>query len=333
MRGLDQAAPHPFFTQCNHVLYWVWMMGVEVDHNIAVEENRPEQIKLLRAQRRCYALAKLLQNIYTILTLALPFVALLLIPVAAEWKARLALISILLVLFDTGCLVRWQRDLTKRGAKIQEQFDVHVLGLDWNKLVAGAPVDAEIVHSMTSKAPTAEEKNKFTNWYEPSIAQLPLPVGRLLCQRTNIVYDSAVRLAYARVLIWGAVFLSVGIAAIGLHMGLTFPEVILTLCVPALPLLTFALREWQKHCGVLETLSAMKGEIDRLWEKALSGAEANDLTRDARALQDAIYRNRAGNPLVVDWLYNLLRRRFESNTNHAVDALVADAKKKLSIKG
>ncbi|CAB3837568.1 S-4TM family putative pore-forming effector [Achromobacter deleyi] len=302
-----------------------------MEHSIVVEENKPERIKLLRAQRKIYGRAKLVQHAFAIASLLLPLAALIVVPFDTYWKPYLGFISIGLVLVDSALLAPWLRKTTRNGAKVQEQFDVEVLQLPWNKLAAGTRVDPELVHSKTAKPPTQREIEKFSNWYSASIAQLPTHVGRLLCQRTNIVYDSTVRETYVWILLGFASVLVIVALLIGLHFGLSLPELIVTLLLPTLPLLTFALREWQKHMVVIETLGTLKGEVERLWEKALDGAAADELTRDARALQDALYRNRAGNPLIVDWLYDLLRNRNEASTNHAVDTLVAEAKKKLAL--
>lgn len=302
-----------------------------MEHNIVVEENKPERIKLLRAQRKIYGRAKLVQHAFAIASLLLPLAALIVVPFDPYWKPYLGFISIALVLVDSALLAPWLRKTTRNGAKVQEQFDVEVLKLPWNKLAAGTRVDPELVHSKTAKPPTQREIEKFSNWYAASVAQLPTHVGRLLCQRTNIVYDSTVRETYVWILLGFASVLLIVALLIGLHFGLSVPELIVTLLLPTLPLLTFALREWQKHRVVIETLGTLKGEVERLWEKALDGEDADELTRDARALQDALYRNRAGNPLIVDWLYDLLRNRNEASTNHAVDTLVAEAKKKLAL--
>ena len=62
-----------------------------------------------------------------------------------------------------------------------------------------------------------------------------------------------------------------------------------------------------------------------------SGASYAELTTAARTLQDAIYRHRASNPLVFDWLYNRLRKRNEDLTRHAADKFVVEAQQKLNL--
>ncbi|EYS82177.1 hypothetical protein CF68_17265 [Cupriavidus sp. SK-4] len=300
-----------------------------LEHRIDIEQNRPERLELLRAQRHFYARAKLYQNSFAACALLLPAIGVLFGASFPDIRPFLGLGSIVVLLLEVGIISRMQREDCKRGAKVQEQFDTEVLKLDWNRLVAGGKVDAEDVRALTSSALPAAEQKRLLNWYEPAIAGLPLAVGRLICQRTNIAYDLRVRNVYASILLGAAIALIIILTSAGLHQGLSLNELILTVYLPALPFAAFVLREHRKQRDTIETLTTLKGEIEKCWEKALSGASFDELTTGSRGLQDAIYRHRASNPLVFDWLYNWLRNRNENATRHATGKLVAEARQKL----
>jgi hypothetical protein len=301
------------------------------EHRIDIEQNRPERLELLRAQRLFYARAKLYQNLFTFMALLLPAIGVLFGASVPAIQPFLGLGSILVLLLEVGVISRRQREDCKRGAKVQEQFDTEVLQLDWNRLVAGSRVDAEEVHEITAGPMSDAEKTRLENWYEPVFSKLPLPVARLLCQRTNAAYDMRVRKIYSGILLSVAVLLVVVLTCIGLHQGLTVNELIPTMYLPALPFVAFVLREHRKQGDTIETLTTIKAEVEKAWDKALDGASAAELTVTARALQDAIYRHRTSNPLVFDWLYNRLRKRSEDVTRHAAERLVAEAQHKLNI--
>jgi len=300
-------------------------------HRIDVEQNKPERLELLRAQRLFYSRAKLYQNLFAVMALLLPAVGVLFGASYPDIRPFLGFGSIVVLLLDVGVISRKQREDCKRGAKVQEQFDTEVLKLDWNRLVAGGKVDAEDVRAITSKPITDVDRQYLENWYEVAIAKLPLPVGRIICQRTNVTYDMRVRKTYAGVLLGAAVLLFVGLTLLGLYQGVKVNDLILTMYLPALPLATFLLREHRKHGDTIETLTTIKAEVEKVWEQAITGTSFEDLTRSSRALQDAIYRHRASNPLVFDWLYDWIRQRQEDLTRHAVEKLVAEAQKKLNI--
>lgn len=303
------------------------------EHRIDIEQNRSERLELLRAQRRFYSRAKNYQNLVAITALLLPLLGILF---GAEFPAirpYLGLASIALLLLDVAVLSPKQRASSKAGAKVQEQFDTEVLKLDWNKLVTGSRVDPEELRAIASNPMSSNEKEGLENWYEGAISNLPLPVGRLLCQRTNVVYDLRVRRMYSGALFSIAGLLGAALLAVGMYQDLKVDQLIISVGLPVLPLASFVLREYRKQEDTIESLTTLKGEIEKVWDKALGGASAEDLTLSSRALQDAIYRHRASNPLVFDWLYNSLRKKSEEQAKHAVEKLVVDAVNKLNLSG
>lgn len=302
-------------------------------HQIDIEQNKPERIQLLRAQRLFYARAKLYQTLFALLAILLPAIGVFFGASFPETRPFLGLGSMLVLLLEVGIISRMQKEDCKRGARVQEQFDTEVLKLDWNQLVAGKRVDAEEVHAIAATPIPESERKRLVDWYEPIVARLPLEFGRLICQRTNLVYDTRVRRKYAGILLWAAVGIFVALALAGVYQGLKINDLILTMCLPVLPLVAYMLREHRKQNDTIETLTALKSEVEKVWEKALAGATPDDLTAMSRALQDAIYRHRASNPLVFDWLYNWLRAGEEGLTRLAVEQLVTEAEQKLNIAG
>lgn len=300
-------------------------------HQIDVEQNKAERLELLRAQRKFYARAKLYQNSFAFIAVLLPVLGVLFVASTPAVRPFLGLGSILVLLFEVWIVSRRQRENCRRGAKVQEQFDTEVLQLEWNRLVAGSRVDAEEIRDIARGPLSGAERARLENWYEPVFSRLPLPLARLLCQRTNVTYNLRVRKSYSRILQGAAVLLAVVLTCVGISEDLTVNELIVTLYLPALPLATFLLREHRKQDDTIESLANLKTEVEKAWDKALGGASDAELTTSARALQDAIYRHRASNPLVFDWLYNWLRNRNEDLTRHAADKLVLEAQQKLNL--
>lgn len=300
-------------------------------HRIDIEQNTPQRIELLRAQRYFYSRAKLYQNWFAILALVLPVIGVIFGTYYPVILPYLGLGSIAILLLDITVLSPKQRDDCKLGAKVQEQFDTEVLNLDWNRLVAGKKVDAETVRAVTTTPITDTEMGRLKNWYEPVVSNLPLPVGRLACQRTNVTYDTRVREAYASALFWLSFVLFLILTIFGIYQGLKIDVLILAMYLPALPFVNFLLREQRKQRDTIEDLSILKTEVERLWDLALAGTPFDELTQGSRTLQDAIYRHRANNPLVFDWLYSYLRKKNEDLARFSVEKMVAEAEQKLKI--
>ncbi len=299
-------------------------------HQINVEQNKPERLVLLRAQRLFYARAKKYQACFALLALTLPLMGVIFGASYPEIRPYLGFGSIVVLLLEVGVVARLQKEDCKRGARVQEQFDTEVLKLDWNQLVAGRRVDVEEVRAITSTEMADSERKRLQNWYEVDVSRLPIELGRLICQRTNLAYDMRIRRNYVAILLWAAGAMSGALVAVGIYQGLNINDLILTLCLPVLPMVAYVLREHRKQNDTIETLTTLKSEVEKLWDKALSGASSEELTSCSRALQDAIYRHRASNPLVFDWLYDKLRNREEDLTHHAVEKLVREAEQKLA---
>lgn len=298
-------------------------------NDIPIDQSRDSRLDLLRAQRAYYGRAKRIQTAFLVLALALPWVSAIWGFDNADVRSKLALASIVLLLLEIGFATRLQRDWTKTAARIQEQFDTEVFQLPWNQFVVGSRVDPEVIRSVTRKPITSGERKKFEEWYARCVEVIPLTLGRIVCQRTNIAYDMRVRKAYSWGLLVIAIFLVVFLLYRGLHENLSFPNLLLTVLVPFTPLAAFVLREHRKQSDAVESLTTMKAEVDKLWVKALKMPASSELERDSRTLQDAIYRNRTSNPLVYDWVYTLLRQFNEDSARHAAETLVAEAKRSL----
>jgi hypothetical protein len=298
-------------------------------NDIPARQARDENKRLLRARDRNYGAAKMTQGVIVTVSVLLPIVGVLAAPRAPEVRPYIALAGLVLLLLETALIDRVQKDRLKRGAKLQEQFDTEVFSLPWNRFVAGAQVEPEDLRALSAKPLSDKREREFATWYEPCIGRLPLHLGRLVGQRTNISYDARVRRKYGgQLLLWIIVF-GVALLFTGLAMGLTFPELLTALLVPFMPVLTWALKERLQHANTANSLANLGSEWDKIWTKALGGADATTVTADSRALQDAIYQHRERSPLVFDWVYRRLRAANEDEAHHAAVDLCNRAEQSL----
>ncbi len=298
-------------------------------NNIPSKQLQPELICLLRARYRSYASAKLVQGVFVILTVLLPAASLIFSSDYPGAKPYLTFLTIVLLLLDVGLFERANKEKCKQGAKLQEEFDVEVMELPWNRFIVGAKVDHEDVCRSSTKPLSKKREGALIAWYEPCVGELPIHFGRLVCQRTNIAYDAKMRRKYSNTLLWFAVLLGVGLSVLGIAMDMRLADLLSTVWMPLSPVLTWTLREYRKHADTADKLTGLKSEWEKLWEKALKGATANEITVSSRELQDAIFQHRASSPLVFDWVYSFMRSDREAEANHAATKLVETAKKAL----
>lgn len=290
-----------------------------------LEENK----RLLRARDRNYRAAKVTQGIMVILSIILPIVGIWFGLSVPEVRPYLALSGLILLVLETALIEQIQKDRLKRGAKLQEQFDTEVFRLPWNRFVTGAQVEHEDVRSLSAKPLSKTREAHFQAWYEECVGRLPLHLARLVCQRTNISYDARLRRKYGNRLLILTIVFGVSLLYAGLTLGLKFPDLVMTLVVPFMPVLTWALKERLQHANAAASLTNLSGEWEKIWTRALSGSNAAAITTESRALQDAIYQHRERSPLVFDWVYSWFRSSNEDEAHHAAEELVAKAEKAL----
>ena len=69
--------------------------------------------------------------------------------------------------------------------------------------------------------------------------------------------------------------------------------------------------------------------IERAWADAIEKRQSpEELTKYSRVVQDEIFRYRATNPPVIEWLYKRLKNSQEDDMHAAVDAKVKEAREK-----
>jgi hypothetical protein len=116
-------------------------------NQIPVIQNQDSQLKLLRARTQTYARASALMVFQLGLTVVVPVIGAISAMFRAELKPYVAAASLMIIVVDILLLDRYQKVLTKRAAKIGEQFDCSVLEMPWDQFTVGDKVEAEDIHS------------------------------------------------------------------------------------------------------------------------------------------------------------------------------------------
>lgn len=295
-------------------------------------QAKPEMVRLIWARDRTYQAAKYTQGWFVFGTVAVPVIGALTSGIYPSLKPALALMSLLLLILDVGLIDHLQKERLKRGAKLQEEFDTKAFGLPWNKFVAGEKVIPEDVTEAASAPMPPRRKKEIESWYEACVARVPLTFGRLVCQRTNISYDSRLRRRYGNGLICVTLLLATIALVGGIVLDPKFTDAILGLAMVT-PMLSWALREHRKQLDTSNALQSLQSEFRTVWTKALAGASDKELKNDSRQLQDAIYQHRVNAPVIFDWVYYLMRSRNEIEANAAAKEFVMQAEEALRTRG
>lgn len=297
-------------------------------NSIPSKQNEDKNLSLLRARRRLYKSAKRYQGAVVLVTLLLPTVSLSAAAFAPGAMAYIAAAALLFGVCEVIFLDRWHKGLMKTAAKLQEDFDCDVLEMRRNEFLEGAAVDPEEVYDLSAKKFNPDGEQQLRDWYPVAVGSVPMHVGRILCQRENLLYDGNVRKTYSRLLRIGLLLLVAGLSVYSIAAGLKVDAFLLTVLAPATPIFNWTLREFFRQRDTVETLERLKSESQKLWKKAVEGMPVNEAAERSRELQDAIYNHRVASPLVFDFLYRFRREALEAQMNAGADHLVAEFHKK-----
>ncbi|MFO0807542.1 MAG: S-4TM family putative pore-forming effector [Gemmataceae bacterium] len=294
---------------------------------IPEEQNTEESIDLVAASSRAYAIGNRFAAAQFWLTLiaavggpAMTYAD----PALKAWAGLLGAVTLLVDAIFLEPALKRKKEL---GAKIQEVFDTQLFRLPWNTLKVGAKPDRETIgeHARTYRAkhPMA---TWLRDWYPKEVGSLSLETARLVCQRSNLRWDSELRRWYAALLLILLVAMAIGGLIFGLAMRWDADRLVLGVVVPLLPAALSLWRLRTKHVEAAVESERCKQHVEQLWANALKDDVSNKrLTEEARQLQDEVFDRRKGAPRIPGWVYWPKRESFEHQMRDAGRAMVAEA--------
>jgi SMODS-associating 4TM effector domain len=207
-----------------------------------------------------------------------------------------------------------------------------VLQLPWNDIKTDKPPDPELIKEQADKYQNAESGlPPLTNWYAPVVSDLPLEVGRVICQRGNCWWDSKQRRCYATCVIASVIIVTILMIGLGFIRGLTVEKLFLVILLPLSPALLLGVRQLSEQTEAANRLDKLKEYAESLWSDMCNGSARTKLANKCRALQDEIFENRKRSPLVFDWIFRKLRNDYDAQMNHGAVELAKEAKQRFGI--
>ena len=292
-----------------------------VMNNISDRQNTEHFLRLLRARSRTYAVAQGLQVVQLVLVVLLPVAGAIVGLIWPGVRSYVAFIALVIAALDTVWLDRWQRRKLKAAAKICEEFDCELLELPWNRLAAGRRVDPELIEAAALAWNHGD--GKLLDWYPKEICTARMPLARVMCQRTNAWYDGQLRQRYGVFLLAFVCVVFIAMLVAGLVLKLSLLDLTATVLTPAAPALIWCLREHFRQRDIAELSETSKSEADTLCERAaVAGVDEAELLASARELQNVIYYRRASSPLLLPFVYRLVRPRMERHMRAGVASLL-----------
>jgi hypothetical protein len=223
-----------------------------------------------------------------------------------------------------------QHGLRRRAAKIQELFDCKVLKLKWNDFLVGSCPDAEDIIAYDREYIKHDpEYSKLVDWYSPGVGNLPLCFARLVCQRSNIRWDSRLRRVYARAALGLAGVSLAALIVVQRFSHASFNDFLLALASLS-PILLWGVREFAKQRESAENLNRLMEQLKQTWDRIKEERPTEDeCEREARDLQGALFEHRSGSPVVLDFIYRLFRRKSEEEMGLTAQKMIEEVEQLL----
>src|SRR3990167_11289277 len=170
--------------------------------NIKVAQNQEWAVKGIAASSVLYSQAKFLNNLYAALNVflitALTFLSIFLngdvLPdflgiEKVDLSSWVAAVSIIVLAVNSTVLDSGLDGKRELAAKIQEQVDRRLYGLDWNSTLAGSPPLLEVVNKYSRKYLSKSGGERFKDWYSLDSDKVGRLHQALICQNSCLAWD------------------------------------------------------------------------------------------------------------------------------------------------
>jgi hypothetical protein len=272
--------------------------------SISQRQKKPVNLELIKAFVVQYNEAKKIQVprivITYLLAVAAPFIVLsipstknLFSIVGATWSVIALICSYL------------EKDSIKVAAKIQDQFDVAVFQLDWNKILLGDPVSDETIHNLSAKYNGKID----TTWYG-NLDAASWPFDVVLCQRTSVVWDWRLRMNWFRLILVLLVILFISGILLSLQNNLLLGDYLKIIFLPSSSAYILGYKELSEHYENIRAKENLEKKLNSVLESAITKVEIPN-EKMLRQIQDVIYILRKCNAIVPTWFSKLYRNSYE----------------------
>ena len=280
---------------------------------------------MLAAQRDLYSAAKNIIGLQAILSGPVAVCATVLGLVKPEVKASVALWGITVLVFDLTVFTPWQKALREKAARIQELFDCTVLGLPWNDIKVGKKPEPELIHERAVRyCKNGEHLERLTNWYPVTIASVPQELGAVICQRSNIFWDSKLRRRYATGVATIAVLFTLILIWVAFYKNIPMSDLVLFMAAPMASAYVLAYKQATEHLEAADRLDKLKDLSNGIFAEAIS-ANCDAIKSKCRLIQDEIFDGRKRNPPIFDFIFRMFQDQNDAEMNVGAEALIKRA--------
>tara|TARA_R100000935_G_scaffold29362_1_gene49651 strand:+ start:3039 stop:3914 length:876 start_codon:yes stop_codon:yes gene_type:complete len=286
-------------------------------NDIKKNQELPQNMKFLKAQRVIYANAKKIYRWQLIITI---FVVVILNVIKITQKSftsidltpYIALVSVSITLIDLLFLSGYLSKFKTNGAKAQELFDCNVYNMEWNETNSGDKPENWVIEEAENKY-FHNSKAPLSNWYHIELDRLNQQEAILRCQETNLEYDRKLRYHFKNDCLIVCLTIVVISFAIATTINISVQSYLTNFIAPTLPLIVILIKL------VIDNNKAVKSlEEVRKAARKLRNSGCIPSMSQLRQVQDKLFCSRKDSSLIPENYYQYRRTKLEQSTKSNV---------------
>ena len=300
---------------------------MDTGKHIVETQNSDYCISQLAAQKRLYSRAKSLFFFQCIVVTILPVaISVIQLVVPAD---RLPFLWIFVSYGIIASVLEVAMEMVignikKTAASIQELFDCTVLNIAWNSVLLEERPQPETVYHHANRFKKSNSVSNLFNWYSTEVKYIKTNIATVVCQRTNCVYDFALRRQYSTSIGSLAVVVFLVLLIASTADDLTLQKFMTNVLVPSIPIFILAIKQLVSNTESIANLRSLRGLIEgTLATASLSSSIDENVLRQ---IQDKIFINRNLSPMLPDWVFYKFRPGLEEEMNMGVVEVIRSIK-------
>lgn len=246
----------------------------------------------------------------------------LILAITNEQTAVLALLAAAYLLCTRLVLRPEMTRAHREGVTLQEQSDVRLFGLEWNKSLGGRPIGQVDVEDLAERHRGASDR--YATWYV-SAGDAPAAFEVLLRQLESAAWGRRDHRRFSMVAAATAVVSVAATVIVGLIQGQVLATYVTSLAVPGLPWTLDLIELARLHARASAERGEIENDLNTLWTDATASAEPAIGTETLRGVQDRLYVARVRSGRVPTWFYAIYRGRNERAFISATREMVQQA--------
>lgn len=276
-----------------------------MNNTVATDQNTPEMIRLLEAKSVAYDDAKkvnLVEWLSQSVSIITPIFIILAVPDFSE-KYSLIVTSIFLGINAITFFISKKR--TDEGANLQEEFDTDLFKIRWNETLCG---DKIAINDTINLSKRFKSDYPQVDWYSIEIVPLIRHTNAiLLCQDSNLVWDSDLRKKFIKYFSISAILYYVFFGIFLLYKNYTFNHS-LALIAPTFPFIFFGIINVANIQDTVKEKKGLSQQIKNLFIHFKSTHQETGLEK-IREIQDVIYATRKNGEKIPSWFYGIFKAK------------------------